>query len=702
MKTRNLIGGLTSGLRSLAAGIIPAAVTLAAGALLLPGTASAQLSSAGNDFIVGFLNNYTGGANVELHLTSSVSMSVQVEYPVGTNLGAPVALTPGNVSIVSIPSSASSGWTTGAPTLNAVRASSVNPSQRFTCYMINRIVFTSDAALALPVDSLGNFYRVITAEPTIGGDQTYGSQFVVVATQNGTTVTITPSQNLQSGQPAGVPFNVTLNRGEGWIAVGTTSGATGDLTASTVQSSLPVSVTNGVGCVNIDCGACDHVFEVAQAVQTWGTGIPAADLPGFDAEGVSYRIMAANNNTTVLQDGVSIGLLNAGEFLTTPRLTGGHFFDGQEAGNPKPIFVVQFMPGCATGICASGDPSIGNIVPAAQYLPAYTFSTVGGGQFLCNFVTIIAKDADVGTLTLDGVTVPAGSFTAIGTSGYSSALVPVDSGSHQTASTNGHGLTVEGYNGFDSYLYPGGAALEAINIALHLTKDDQVSTCATIGRTINYRVCYQNTGDDPANNVVIVDTLPNEVDFVSASGGGVYNPGLRTVTWNIPTAPANMSSPACFDLVVTVNNSATPGGEIVNHGSIDSDNTDPTSIEKHTAVCSQTPSPPPELEAYVKRTGNSVRKGKKAAFILSVDGVAQQPITMHYRMSGTAVLGRDYTLSGIPGEVTIPAGESSAMVILRARKNVNKTATINLIDGPGYYVLDLPFHNTDSIKIKKN
>jgi len=191
METRNLIGGLTSGLRSLAAGIIPAAVTLAAGALLLPGTASAQLSSAGNDFIVGFLNNTAGGTPViELHLTSSVSMSVQVEYPVGTNLGPPVALTPGNVSIVSIPSSASTGWPTGAPLLNAVRAHSVDPSQRFTCYMINRFQFTSDAALALPVDSTGSFYRIITATPTLGGDQTFGSQFVVVAMQNGTTVTM--------------------------------------------------------------------------------------------------------------------------------------------------------------------------------------------------------------------------------------------------------------------------------------------------------------------------------------------------------------------------------------------------------------------------------------------------------------------------------------------------------------------------------
>ena len=135
-----------------------------------------------------------------------------------------------------------------------------------------------------------------------------------------------------------------------------------------------------------------------------------------------------------------------------------------------------------------------------------------------------------------------------------------------------------------------------------------------------------------------------------------------------------------------------------------------TSAASPTPSPSPTPTPTPtptatparELEAYVIASAKSVQNGKKAAFILSVDGVAQQPITMQYVMRGTAVLGRDYTLSGSLGEVTIPAGESSARVILRARKNVSKKAIMHLIDGPGYFVLDLPFHNDALIKIKKN
>ena len=60
-------------------------------------------------------------------------------------------------------------------------------------------------------------------------------------------------------------------------------------------------------------------------------------------------------------------------------------------------------------------------------------------------------------------------------------------------------------------------------------------------------------------------------------------------------------------------------------------------------------------------------------------------------MRGTAQLGNDYTLSGLPGQVVIPAGQASATVILQAladRANERKeTAVMTLAAGPGY---DLP------------
>jgi len=56
-------------------------------------------------------------------------------------------------------------------------------------------------------------------------------------------------------------------------------------------------------------------------------------------------------------------------------------------------------------------------------------------------------------------------------------------------------------------------------------------------------------------------------------------------------------------------------------------------------------------------------------------------------MSGTAVLGTDYTLSGTPGKITISAGASSAVVTLQvitSKTKGSETATMNLQAGTGY------------------
>ena len=64
---------------------------------------------------------------------------------------------------------------------------------------------------------------------------------------------------------------------------------------------------------------------------------------------------------------------------------------------------------------------------------------------------------------------------------------------------------------------------------------------------------------------------------------------------------------------------------------------------------------------------------------------SQTPTVVDYTVGGSAVLGQDYTLSGTIGQVTIPAGQTSATVILTAIKdNVaenNETVTLTL-SGP--------------------
>lgn len=434
--------------------------------------ASAQIDNKGREFLMAFLPNTITPLGVELHLTGDVATTVTVQYPAlnpTTTLNAQV--TPGQVTIVTLPFAAAQQWVENAVGSNLVRAVS---EQEFVAYMVNRAGFTSDAAVALPIDALNTEYLVADYNFNIGNAP---PEFVVFAAFDDTTVTITP-RNAMVGHAAGVPFNVTLQRGQGFFG----TAASASLTGSTISANRPVGLTNGVECTNVPNAitACDHIFEVAQPVQSWGTRALVANLPnrtedangngvldeGEDTNvngqidgGTIYRIIASQDGTMVSRDGTALApVLQRGEFIEIPPLLGSHVFSAN-----LPIFVVQYMTGTASPGAVEGDPAMGNMVPTEQYLNRYTFATLPTIQFPTQFVTVIADDRDLATITLDGNPIGAQAFSPIGSTGFSSAVLRLAAGNHNTASTQPHGITVEGYGEADSYIYPGGAQFAFIN-----------------------------------------------------------------------------------------------------------------------------------------------------------------------------------------------------------------------------------------------
>ncbi len=425
------------------------ACALAAGfaASLAAAPAAAQvLDNKGRDFLMAFLPN-TIIPFIELHLTGDVATAVSVQYPAlnpTTTLNAQV--TPGQVTIVTLPNSASLSWTPNQIGNNLVRASA---ESEFVAYMVNRAGASSDAAVALPVDALNTQYIVADYQST--------ADFVVFAAFDDTTVTITPS-NALTGHAAGVPFDVTLARGQGYHA--RSSGLS--LTGTLISANRPVGLTNGNLCTNVPPGVpfCDHIFEVAQPVQSWGTRALVTNLPNRP-NGTIYRIIASQDGTTVSQDGVALSpVLQRGQLIETASLPGSHVFSAN-----LPIFVVQFMTGGLSLGAVLGDPAMGNMIPTEQYQSRYTFATLPTSQFPTQFVTVIADDRDLATITLDGNPIGAQAFSAIGSTGFSSAVLTLAAGTHNTVSTRPHGITVEGYGSADSYIYPGGAQFAFINPA---------------------------------------------------------------------------------------------------------------------------------------------------------------------------------------------------------------------------------------------
>ena len=72
------------------------------------------------------------------------------------------------------------------------------------------------------------------------------------------------------------------------------------------------------------------------------------------------------------------------------------------------------------------------------------------------------------------------------------------------------------------------------NMKIYRAIQDSVTCCYT-GDQLTYLLDYRNYGSLDAKDVVIVENVPKDFVFVSASNGGVYNPENHTVTWNIGT-----------------------------------------------------------------------------------------------------------------------------------------------------------------------
>lgn len=76
-------------------------------------------------------------------------------------------------------------------------------------------------------------------------------------------------------------------------------------------------------------------------------------------------------------------------------------------------------------------------------------------------------------------------------------------------------------------------------------------------------------------------------------------------------------------------------------------------------------------------------------FTFTRSGTTTDPITIYYTLGGSAVAGYDY--ASLSGNVTIPAGATSATVNVSALNNasgpaINKDASITIVTGPGYEI----------------
>jgi uncharacterized repeat protein (TIGR01451 family) len=82
-----------------------------------------------------------------------------------------------------------------------------------------------------------------------------------------------------------------------------------------------------------------------------------------------------------------------------------------------------------------------------------------------------------------------------------------------------------------------------------------------VGEEVVFAVTARNSGPSAATGVVVTDTLPAGLTFVSATDGGVWDPVTRTVTWTV----GNLAVDGEFSALLTaLINAGTQGQTLVN------------------------------------------------------------------------------------------------------------------------------------------
>jgi hypothetical protein len=296
---------------------------------------------------------------------------------------------------------------------------------------------------------------------------------------------------------------------------------------------------------------------IAYDLRTPSNPITATDLATHDI------LIVGRNYGDGDMSGLDPNILAAG-------VTGRILLTGHDADNHFVIFGIEaagtFLSQSISFVAAAGGTGLVALGDSAgfSYLPHEWGISAAGG--LCEDI--------ITTFTVDGIN-----------SGVFDGLTPADMSNWNCSY---HAKFTAWGIGFTSLELGGADGNDVVTIAksyVTLTKTDDVKYCAGPCQKIKYTISYDyfyepNIGS--LSDVNIIDYLPAEVDFNSASGPNCIQPDSNTVVWHIGTLnPGDVGS---VTLTVSVKCSQ-PNGTIENKCEIKSGDIVYGIAYKDTPVC---------------------------------------------------------------------------------------------------------------------
>jgi gliding motility-associated-like protein len=215
----------------------------------------------------------------------------------------------------------------------------------------------------------------------------YTTDFIVLATENNTQVTITPKTNLM-GHAAGVPFTITLQKGETYTCSAANNVATERPGGTVVTSNKPICISTkddslyytGQGCSDT---AGDQLIPDNIAGQEFIIIKGYFNSPDF------YYVFAIENNTVIKVNGATVATLQAGDNYRGSLSDNSCFVNSD-----KPVHIFHITGfGCELG---------GAIIPSIKCTGSKSISVTRASATGSFYLNVLAPKNSINDFTLNG------------------------------------------------------------------------------------------------------------------------------------------------------------------------------------------------------------------------------------------------------------------------------------------------------------
>lgn len=297
-------------------------------------------------------------------------------------------------------------------------------------YGLNSRFQTTDTYLGLPVSVLGTEYRAV-GYTKLAADLL--SAISIIATEDDTEVEITPNATTTTGRRSGVPFKVSLRKGDVYtLNARFESIGPCDLTGSLVRANKKIAVFSGHQCAYVPpkVDACNHLVEQLPPITAWGMHYYLGMLK--ERSKYTYRVISSEDGTRVFEDAKLVAVLRKGEFFENLNVN-RHV----QITADKPVLVAQFAQGFKNGDSV-GDPMLILVSPTQQFLNEYRFATPINGDWH-HYINVVIPTSAIYELRLNGRRLDTADFKVLGESRYSISQLSIPFGTHLITSIGSGG-----------------------------------------------------------------------------------------------------------------------------------------------------------------------------------------------------------------------------------------------------------------------